>query len=82
MHTILLAALHMSIAWTLGYIMDDTNQTIQYSPPERWMGVSCSDCFGETEYALVLYSCTCHCTHPWITEYVILMFIVIHFDLV
>ncbi len=64
MHGMLLAALHMSIAQTMAYIIDDKNQTIQYSPPERWMLDPCPDCYGGTKYALVLYSWTYHCTHP------------------
>ncbi len=84
MHTMLLAALHMSIAQTMAYLIDDRNQTIQYSPPERWLGVPCSDCYDNTEYALVLrYSWTCHCTHPKLDYRTCnTVFIATHFGLV
>jgi hypothetical protein len=67
MHTILwlLTALFMPTTWSLAYIMDDTNQTIQYSPPDRWETVSCDECYSGTEYGLVLYPWTCKCAHPW-----------------
>jgi hypothetical protein len=58
MHTILrlLAVLFILTPWSLAYIMDDTNLTIQYSPPDRWETVPCADCYGGTEYELlVLY---------------------------
>ena len=87
MHTILrlLAALFTPTTYSLAYIMDDTNQTIQYSPLGRWETEPCAECFGGTEYELVLYPWTCECAHPLdnrITEHVIIVFIVTHFHLV